>query len=608
MSEETKVDFKFSQITKLLRMASVKPIYFIIPMFLGLIAAFFEGISVILLVPLAKGILGGDFTFVYKMPILKAIIAAFPGLFEGSNSPVFIMLLLMVFIATLIKNASQYISSINIAYQVRKFSNNLRKLIFQRYLSFGMLFIDRVNKGYLQNMLIDFSGQISSQLIGLNRAFSWIFVLVIYLAIMFFISWKLTIFTLIIFPVFAFSMNWLIEKTKRTSKANAERHNDLSRKVFNILSCIPLVKLYTAEKREEGDFNHISSAIEELEYSIDKKQMLMEPAQDMIALIIVLFLISGAAWVVVKEKLTDVSRLLVYFYIAKRLAGTVSLLNYVRCYMVTAFGPVTNIIKVFNDEDKFFTVGGKKELTGLKQGIELKGLTFSYRPNVKVLEDITFFIEKNKMTALVGPTGSGKTSIVNLILHFYDSPAGAVKIDGIDISEFTLKSLRAHMAFVSQDTLLFNDTLKANITYGLERKVSDEELIDIVKKARLYDFIMKLPERLNTYIGDRGIMLSGGEKQRVSIARALLKGAEILILDEATSALDTQTEKLIQEAMDEVIAGKTVIVIAHRLSTIKNADKIVVIENGRFIEEGRLDELLQKKGKFYQYWEAQKFY
>jgi ABC-type multidrug transport system fused ATPase/permease subunit len=164
------------------------------------------------------------------------------------------------------------------------------------------------------------------------------------------------------------------------------------------------------------------------------------------------------------------------------------------------------------------------------------------------------------------------------------------------------------MALVSQDVWLFNDTLNANITYGLNREIAQEELVDVVKKARLYDFIMGLPADFNTYIGDRGIRLSGGEKQRVSIARALLKHAEILILDEATSSLDSKTEQLIQESIHEMVRDKTVIAIAHRLSTIKHADKIVVIDNGRHIEKGGLAELLDKKGRFYEYWETQKFY
>jgi ABC-type multidrug transport system fused ATPase/permease subunit len=193
-------------------------------------------------------------------------------------------------------------------------------------------------------------------------------------------------------------------------------------------------------------------------------------------------------------------------------------------------------------------------------------------------------------------------------LRFYDSAPGSILIDGDDIRDFDLKSLLAQSAYVSQDVVLFNDSIKNNIIYGLEDRFTEEQLITAVKKSRLDDFINSLPQGLETHIGDKGVKLSGGEKQRVSIARAFLKGADILILDEATTSLDTDTEKLIQEAINEAVKDKTTIVIAHRLSTIQNADKIIVIEDGRLAEEGSLAELLEKKGKFYEYWQAQKFY
>jgi len=263
--------------------------------------------------------------------------------------------------------------------------------------------------------------------------------------------------------------------------------------------------------------------------------------------------------------------------------------------------------EILSNEDKFFVKGGTKEFKGLKEKIEIKNLTFSYVTGLPILNNASFSIEKGKMTAIVGPTGSGKTTIISLLIRFYEIPKSTIVIDGIDIKDFTLESLRKHMALVSQETLLFNDSLRKNIIYGLKRNVSEKELIEATKKARLYEFIKKLPEGFETTIGDRGVKLSGGEKQRLSIARALLKKVEILMLDEATSSLDSITEKMIQESIDEAVKGRTSIVIAHRLSTIKNADKIVFIENGEVIEQGKIKELLDKKGKFYEHWMQQKF-
>jgi subfamily B ATP-binding cassette protein MsbA len=270
-------------------------------------------------------------------------------------------------------------------------------------------------------------------------------------------------------------------------------------------------------------------------------------------------------------------------------------------------GPREELLKIFDDSDKIFVPEGKKECGGLKRSIEFNHLNFSYIPEVQVLEGVTFTIEKGKITAIVGATGAGKTTLVNLLMRFYDCSSSTILIDGVDIREFTLESLRAHMAFVNQEILLFDDTLKMNITYGAG-KVTDEKLVDVAKKARLYDFIMSLPNGFDTLIGERGVKLSGGEKQRTAIARALLKGSEILILDEATSSLDSLTERLIQEAIEEAIKDRTAVIIAHRLSTIRNADKIVVIEDGRVAEQGSLTELMERKGKFWEYWEEQKFF
>ena len=236
----------------------------------------------------------------------------------------------------------------------------------------------------------------------------------------------------------------------------------------------------------------------------------------------------------------------------------------------------------------------------------MRNLTFGYSDNRTILDDVSFTLTKGTMTAIVGPTGAGKSTIINLLMRYYECPEGTIFIDDKDIRKLTLNSYLHHTALVSQETLLLHDSLRNNITYGLDN-ISEEDLLDTVKRARLDSFVEALPEGLDTLIGDRGVKLSGGEKQRVSIARALLKGSDILILDEATSSLDSKTEKLIQEAIDEAVKGRTSIVIAHRLSTIKHADNIIVIEEGQCKEQGTLDELLAKKGAFHGLWEQQRF-
>lgn len=580
------------KVLELLKKTGTNPLFIILSVVFSLFAALFEGISVSLLLPLVNGIITMDFGFMKNLPA----------------PAVFTILIAIIFAAAFLKNILQYAAAITISKQIRRFSNGLRKAIFARYLSFGKQFFDRNNTGSLANVLLNFTKTLTERLSSLEFISTQLFMLIAYLAIMFAISWKLTALTLLIFPVLNYSLKWLIAKLKKTSEYYADSHRAISGKISNILSCMPLVKAYSREKKEEEHFNYMSDRIEWLEFSMDKKGNLIAPIQEIIMLTAVLLLVSAMAFLVLKEKAASIGNLLVFFYLIKKSQTAFGVLNIIKSSLAREAGPMSAILEVLDDRDKFFVKAGEKIFPGLKDNIEFRGLRFSYGGGKEILKGVNFSVEKGKSVAIVGPTGSGKTTIINLLLRYYDCPPGAILIDGVDIRDFDLKSLRMRMALVSQDTLLFDDTIEKNITYGKEDKVSRLQLIDVVKKARLYDFIMSLPGKFDTYIGERGVKLSGGERQRVSIARALLKEAEVLLLDEATSSLDTKTEKLIQEAISEAVKDRTAIVVAHRLSTIKNSDKVVVLEDGRAVEEGPMDALIEKKGAFYGYSREQRFY
>lgn len=591
-----------------LKNVKVKPIYFIVPAAFSILSAIFEGISVSAIIPLLKGVFTMNFIFVKDLPVFKFFTGIFPSALGLNNTMIFVILLGGIFTAGLLKNVLRYFSSLMVCLQMRNIANNLRQVIFWRYLSFGKMFFDRSNIGHLYNVLVNFTTLITQELSNIHSFLSEFFTFLVYIAIMFAISWKLSLLVVVTFPVFTYSVKILIEKIKKTSVSYASHYGLFSKQISNILSCIPLVKLYTNEEHERTKFSALSTEIKNMEFSLDKKSQLIAPLQEVIVLTIVLLAVSLMAFVVVKRRTTDVASLLVYFYLLRMSYRSFGFFNILKTSLARVSGPISDIENVLNDKDKFFIPSGGRMFSGLKGKIEFKSLTFFYTKERPVLKNINFNIEKNKITAIVGPTGAGKTTLINLLLRLYDSPAGSILIDDDDIRDFDLSSLLAHFAYVTQDIALFNDTIKNNIIYGLEDRYTEEKLNAVVKMSRLQNFISSLPQGFDTHIGDKGVKLSGGEKQRVSIARAFLKGANILILDEATSSLDNQTERLIQEAINEMVKDKTTIVIAHRLSTIKNADKIVVIEDGRFIEAGVLTELLEKKGKFFEYWEAQKFY
>ena len=580
---------------------------FILPVALSLSAALFEAISASLLIPLAKGVISMEFRSLRVPFILRLLPNAFRP-FADSGAFMFGLLVGIVFSAALLKNAMQYLSSLSIAYQLRRFSNSLRKGIFERYLSFGKLFFDRTNAGHLKYMLTGGNGLIVEELINLHAIFTTAFMFVVYIIIMVVISWKLTLLVILVFPILNFSIRWLITKIRQTSRPYIKAQFDLTDRLDNLLSCLPLVKAYAKEDREKQNFNRASDTVEEWEFSMDKKMRLTEPFQEIIVLIAILLLLVLMAFMVVKGEAYRISSFLVYFYILRRAERGFAIPNKVKALLARVSGPVEELAEIFSDEDKFYIYGGDKVFNGLKKGFEFHNLSFAYGEGKPVLKNLTFSINKGEMTAIVGPTGAGKTTIINLIMRFYECPPASIFVDGFDIREFNLDSLRQRMALVSQDALLFNDTLKANIVYGIEEDIDEDRLMELARKARLDKFIKKLPEGFNTKIGDRGVKLSGGEKQRVSIMQALLKNAEVLILDEATSSLDTGTERLIQGAIEEVIKGRTTIVIAHRLSTIQNTDKILVIEEGQLVEQGELGYLLEQEGRFYKYWQEQKFY
>ncbi|MFO5439511.1 MAG: ABC transporter ATP-binding protein, partial [Dolichospermum sp.] len=229
---------------------------------------------------------------------------------------------------------------------------------------------------------------------------------------------------------------------------------------------------------------------------------------------------------------------------------------------------------------------------------------FDYSPNQRVLHNITLSIKQGEMTALIGSSGAGKTTLADLIPRFHDPSDGYIYVDEVDIRKFEINSLRRQIAVVSQDTFIFNTSVWKNIAYGTP-KVTETEIKEAARLANALEFILEMPEGFNTQLGDRGVRLSGGQRQRIAIARALLRNPEILILDEATSALDSVSERLIQESLEKLSAGRTVIAIAHRLSTIAKADKVVVLEQGKIVEQGEYQELLQQRGKFWQYYQIQ---
>lgn len=593
-------------ILALLKKIHIHPGYFAVPIFLSIGAATFEGVGMGLLIPMLSGFLSKDYSFIKTVPILGRVVALLPLTITSSDKMLFLVLLGIFVAVILLKNILRYSASVSMSYLGTRTTHHLRKQVFNAYLDFGKLYFDQTSIGHHSIVLSQFTTEALQPLLNIDRFFHAIFSITAYLVVMCAISWKLTLVCIPLFAVLHFGVRRLIAVIRRLSRLSAERASDSGKKVIEILSTITLVKAFNTEEQERQHYTEISDERGRLEYRTNILRQLIGPLQETITLFAALLLLSGMLYLLVLDGQTTAPSFLVYFYLVLNISNKFGVFSGFQSNLANASGPVREVMQVFETAGKCVVPEGSKKFPGLRSSIEFKHLDFSYSGDRKILKSLSFAVEKNAATALVGPTGAGKTTIINLLLRFYDCPPGSILLDGGDIRSFSSASLRSHMAVVSQDTLLLHDTLRHNIVYGQE-SVSEKELMEAVRMARLGDYVRSLPQGLETLIGDRGVKLSGGEKQRVSIARALLKKADILILDEATSSLDSETEKLVQEAIDEVIRGKTAIVIAHRLSTIKNANKIVVIDQGTCVEEGTHEDLIKREGLFYRLWQEQMF-
>ncbi len=583
---------------------------FMAPALFAAAASIFEGMSVVLLVPLAVAMIQMNFSAIESFPVIRHLLA-WIRVAELTPRLLFVVTVSIIILASAAKNIFQYGSMLTTAWIVRRFSNRLRKKIFRTYLKFGKTFFDENNTGYLHHILMNFTQEISDRLVALSYLLNQFFMLTVYLLVMFLISWKLTVVSLCIFPVLYWSVRWIVQKIRKTSQTYALTQKKLSEEIYNVLSCIPLVQAYRRENKEHERFSQMSGSVSHFQFSLDKKCQMIYPVQELIMLLGVIALISAMSYFVAYYRSAHlVGGFLVFFYVIRRATTCYSAVNNMFSVVASITGPAREILKVFemSCEPRYLIPDGKRLFEGLREHIVFRGLSFAYENGPEILRRIDAKILRGQVTAIVGPTGAGKTTLVNLLMRFYQAPPGQILIDKIPIEELTLDSLRAKIAYVSQEALLFNATIRDNITYGIDHEIGDASLMNVLRQARLEELIQRLPDGLETFVGDRGLKLSGGEKQRLEIARALLKDAEILIFDEATSALDSGTEKMIQLAIEEMIRTRTAIVIAHRLSTIRRADKIIVLENGLIAEEGALEDLLKAKGRFDAYWQEQKFY
>ncbi len=588
----------FGNIDKLLEVSDGVPrktLY--IGLTLMLLASLLDGVGIGLMIPFVQVLINEGKPQLPAMEMTRGL-----NLWLGQqDSVVLIGLFASMLIASLtLKACLAYTAECLTVFYQESYLAKLRERLYRTYLDAPIRFFDSTQMGKITNTMLN-------EVINLSLMFSFFFsgmtailTLLAYLIALVLVSWKLTITVMVLIGLVGLGLTYLLRSIKKSGHAFLEANQEMSIHVLDTLSGIRIVKTYGAEAFESENFKVVCRKVERLANEIVRKQKLIDPITEWATLVMAMVILAASYALLISNGSLKPSELSVFMVALLRIIPVTKRINASRGYIQEKIPSLNEIAQGLELEDKYAVASGSAPFVGLKEGISFYDVRFSYNNKDEVLRGFNLEIPKGKTVALVGSSGAGKSTLASLVPRLYDISGGMIEIDGQDIRDFELASLRQHIGIVSQDTYIFSNSIRDNIAYGL-KDVSDEQVMEAARLANAHEFISNLPNGYNTKVGDRGVQLSGGQRQRVSIARAILRDPEILILDEATSALDSQSEYLVQDALERLRQNRTVIVIAHRLSTIRNADRIVVLDRGRVVESGGHQELLEKQGSYWSF-------
>lgn len=526
---------------------------------------------------------------------------------SGDKADVLIKICIVILIAFLFKNIFAYLQGYFMAYVEYGAMKDLRDEAYRHLHKLPISYFKRERVG---NLISRFTNDVNIVQSSISATFSNLIkeplTILVFLGIALSISWQLTLFAFIILPFSMAIIAWIGFKLRRQTTKLQEKLADITSILQETISGVKIVKAFGMEEFENKRFMKETREFFRLVLRIVRVRNASSPLTEFLSVIVGAFIIYYGGLLVLEKNTITASQFLGFLFAIFQMMPPIKELSSVNNRIQEASAAGDRIFEILDTEPDIKNAPDAVELREFKNSIHFRNVSFKYEDSEEwVLKDINFSVNKGEIIALVGPSGGGKSTLVDLIPRFYDPTNGSIVLDDVDIRNYTLQSLRAKMGIVTQETFLFNSTIRENIAYGLT-DCPIEKIIEAAKTANAHNFIMEMPQQYETIIGERGVKLSGGQRQRLTIARALLKNPEIMIFDEATSALDNESEILVQEAIERLMKNRTTFVIAHRLSTIRNATKIIVIDRGKITQLGTHEQLIaDEKGLYKKLYEMQ---